>query len=102
MLKLKSSKVQGCQAKPLPHLSVSRRQVQSSTLPSVCTGSKLPPSIQALVDKEIERPPVRSQYSHVYKTVTVLLTYQVYIGKRAYRLRANTSIKSHVRKFEKV
>ena len=60
--RIKQSRVLGSQAKPLPQLNVTRRQVTSSTLPSTSTGLRLPPSIQTLVDNENERPPV-SMYS---------------------------------------
>ena len=55
---IKQSRVLGSQAKPLPQLKITRRQVTSPTLPSTSTGLRLPPSIQTLVDKENERPPV--------------------------------------------
>lgn len=55
---IKDSKVLGSQEKPLPQLKVTRRQVTPQTQPSTSAGLRLPASIQTIVNKEKERPPV--------------------------------------------
>lgn len=61
--KLQSSKVRGHITKQLPRLCVTRRSMPSATRSSSSSALSLPPSIQTLVDKDNDRPPVRTDYN---------------------------------------
>ena len=78
--KLQSTQVQGLVTKQLPRLCVTRRTVPSAPRPSSSSALSLPPSVQTLVDKDNERPPVRILL-HNYSVYLLFLSLDIHRKK---------------------